>query len=93
MWSPQERTVSVVRRSIDDAADDHPADEDKEQASWMVGLADDCEGCGDLRVNVTLEDHGRPGTGVIAHLAPASARRLRRALADALRELGEDAGP
>lgn len=59
----------------------------------MVGLADDCDGCGDLRVNVTLEDLGRPGTGVIAHLAPAGARRLRRALADALRELGEDTGP
>ncbi|MBA2438008.1 MAG: hypothetical protein H0V52_06615, partial [Acidimicrobiia bacterium] len=51
---------------------------------------DDCEGCGDIRVEVTLEEIGRPGTGLVAHLAPESARRLRRALTTALREVGED---
>jgi len=39
-----------MRRSIDDATDDHPPDEDRGTASWMVGMTDDCESCGDLRV-------------------------------------------
>ena len=82
-----------MRRSIDDAADDHPSgDDDKPPSSWMVGLTDDCEACDDLRVVLTIEDVGAAGAGVVAHLAPATARRLRIALADALRELGEDPG-
>lgn len=59
----------------------------------MVGVSDDCDGCADLRVVLTLEEVGRAGTGVVAHLAPATARRLRGAIAAALRELGEDPGP
>ena len=55
-------------------------------------MSDDCEGCGDLRVVLTLEEAGRAGQGVVAHLAPATARRLRAALAAALTELGEDRG-
>lgn len=55
-------------------------------------MTDDCEACGDLRVSLTLEEVGHAGTGVVAHLAPATARRLRAAIADALRELGEDPG-
>lgn len=82
-----------MRRSIDDALDDHPdGDDERPPASWAVGMSDDCEGCGDLRVVLTLEERGRPGQGVVAHLEPATARRLRRALAAALAELGEDAG-
>jgi hypothetical protein len=81
-----------VRRSIDDGRDDHPADEDSPGSSWMIGMADDCDGCGDLRVILTVEEVGRAGTGVVAHLAPAGARRLRAAIAAALRELGEDPG-
>jgi hypothetical protein len=83
-----------VRRSLDDARDAHPeGDEDKPPASWMVQLLDDCEACGgDLRVTVTLEDVGGAGTGVVAHLDPGGARRLRAALAAALREIGEDPG-
>jgi hypothetical protein len=86
-----------MRRSIDDAADAHPPaadgdDEDKPPASWMVQILDDCEPCGDIRVSLTVEDVGRAGTGVVAHLDPAGARRLRGALADALREAGEDPG-
>lgn len=57
----------------------------------MVQLLDDCEACGDLRVSVTLEDVGAAGTGVVAHLDPAGARRLRAALLAALREAGEEA--
>ena len=86
-----------MRRSLDDARDAHPAtapeDEDKPPASWMVHLLDDCEACGDLRVSLTLEDAGAAGRGVVAHLDPAGARRLRVALAAALREAGEDPGP
>ena len=82
-----------MRRSIDDAVDDHPAgDDERPPASWALGMSDDCEACGDLRVVLTLEEVGRPGQGVVAHLAPATARRLRAALAAALSELGEDRG-
>jgi len=70
--------------------DDHPADDpERAQAAWAVAAMDDCDECADLRVELTLEDAGRPGTGVVAHLAPATARRLRSALGLALRELGE----
>jgi hypothetical protein len=85
-----------MRRSIDDATDDHPAGEDdRPPASWAVAVSDDCEACGDgeLRVVLTLEEAGRAGAGVVAHLAPATARRLRVAVAAALREIGEDPGP
>ena len=84
-----------MRRSIDDAVDAHPADdpdEDKLPAFWLVQLLDDCEACDDVRVSLTLEDVGSAGTGVVAHLDAAGARRLRVALADALREIGEDPG-
>ena len=84
-----------MRRSIDDATDDHPADEDdRPPASWAVAVSDDCEACGDaaLRVVLTLEEVGRSGLGLVAHLAPATARRLRAALAAALREIGEEEG-
>ena len=82
-----------MRRSIDDSADDHPTDDDERPpASWAVMAADDCDACGDVRVVLTLEEVGRAGAGVIAHLGPDNARRLRAALADALGELGEDRG-
>ncbi len=84
-----------MRRSIDDALDDHPpGDDERPPVSWAVALSDDCDACGDgeLRVVVTMEEAGRKGTGLVAHLAPETARRLRAALAAALREIGEDAG-
>ena len=74
--------------------DDHPAgDPERVPAAWAVAMLDDCEECGDLRVELTLEDAGQPGRGVVAHLAPATARQLRAALATALREIGEPPGP
>ena len=60
--------------------------------AWAVAVVDDCAGCDDLRVEVTLEEEGRGGAGLTAHLAPVTARRLRAALAAALREIGEDPG-
>ena len=85
-----------MRRSIDDALDDHPADDDERPpVSWAVALTDDCDACGEgeLRVVLTVEEAGRAGLGIIAHLAPDTARRLRAAIAAALREAGEDPGP
>jgi hypothetical protein len=41
------------------------------------------------RVVLTVEPLGANGEGLVAHLAPDNARRLRKALADALREVGE----
>ena len=81
-----------MRRSIDDARDDHPeGDDERPPVSWAVALSDDCDGCGEgePRVVLTLEEMGRAGTGVIAHLAPDTARRLRAAITDALKEIGE----
>lgn len=82
-----------MKKSIDFSLDDHPHGDERPRVAWAVGLFDDCDGCGDLRVEVLLEEEGRPGTGVAAHLAPPTARRIRVALAAALREVGEDPGP
>ena len=82
-----------MKKSIDFSFDDHPSgDEEKPRVAWAVAVLDDCDGCDDLRVEVTVEDEGAHGTGVIAHLSPATARRVRAALAAALREIGEDPG-
>lgn len=79
-----------MRKLADYGTDDHPADDpERAQAAWSVVLLDDCEGCDDLRVEVTLEEAGQAGRGVVAHLSPATARRLRAALATALKEMGE----
>ena len=79
-----------MKKLADYGADDHPGDDpERAQAAWTVALLDDCEACADLRVELTVEEAGRAGTGVVAHLAPATARRLRTALATALREMGE----
>lgn len=83
-----------MRRSIDDALDDHPVDEERPPVSWMVGLTDDPDASddGEPRVSLTLEERGGAGYGLVAQLAPATARRLRVAIAAALREVGEDPG-
>jgi hypothetical protein len=86
----------VVRRSIDD----HPftpeelpeSDDDLQQLSWAVAISDDYDDA-QPRVVLTLEEVGRAGAGLVAHLPAPIARRLRTALRDALREVGEDPGP
>lgn len=84
-----------MRRSIDDYpfTDDDlpPDDEDAQRLSWAVAISDDYADA-EPRVVLTVEEVGRPGTGLVAHLAPDHARRLRGALHDALRELGEPPG-
>jgi len=83
-----------MKKLADYGEDDHPPDDpERARAAWAVALLDDCDGCADLRVELTLEEVGQAGRGVVAHLAPATARRLRAALAAALREMGEPAGP
>jgi hypothetical protein len=87
-----------MRRSIDD----HPfdaeldptvaEDPDLTPVSWAVAISDDYDDA-EARVVVTVEELGRPGEGLVAHLQPELARRLRRALRDALKEIGEDPGP
>ncbi len=82
--------ADAVKQSVDFSLDDHPRDADRAPASWAVSIADDCDECQDVRVELTLEEQGQRGRGVIAHLNPDSARRLRAALTTALRELGEE---
>jgi hypothetical protein len=80
----------AVKKLADYGLDDHPADDpERARLAWAVAMLDDCEACDDLRIELTLEEAGRPGTGLVSHLAPSSARRLRAALATALREIGE----
>jgi hypothetical protein len=83
-----------MKKSIDFGFDDHPEDdEERPRVAWAVAIVDDCEECADLRVELTVEDEGRSGTGLVAHMSPATARRLRAALASALKDLGEESGP
>lgn len=79
-----------MKKLADYGVDDHPPDDpERAQLAWTVALRDDCDECDDLRVELTVEEVGRPGTGLVGHLAPPTARRLRAALATALREMGE----
>lgn len=84
-----------MRRSIDDlplsAAELPPGAEDATPLSWAVAVSDDYDDA-EPRVVLTVEELGRAGAGLVAHLAPAQARRLRVALRDALREIGEPPG-
>ena len=83
-----------MKKLADYGTDDHPeGDPERAPVAWAVALLDDCDECGDPRIELTVEEAGRPGTGLVGHLAPATARRLRSALALALRELGEPPGP
>jgi hypothetical protein len=86
-----------MRRSIDDVPSDpasYPVGDDDEPLtpmSWAVAVSDDYADT-EPRVVLTVEEVGRAGAGLVAHLDPAVARRLRVALRDALREIGEDPG-
>ena len=79
-----------MKKLADYGTDDHPPDDpERARLAWAVALLDDCAECEELRVELTVEEAGRPGTGLVGHLAPATARRLRTALGTALREMGE----
>jgi hypothetical protein len=80
-----------VKKLADYGRDDHPADDpDRAQIAWAVAVLDDCDECNDLRVELTVEEVGRPGTGLVGHLSVRTALRLQAALRTALREVGED---
>lgn len=79
-----------MKKLADYGLDDHPADDpERARLAWAVAALDDCDGCGDLRVELTVEEEGDAGAGLVGHLSPATARRLRAALATALKEMGE----
>jgi hypothetical protein len=86
-----------MRRSIDDhpfdPAEDPAIAEDSDitPTSWAVAISDDYEDA-EPRVVLTVEEIGRAGAGLVTHLTPDLARRLRIALRDALREVGADPG-
>jgi hypothetical protein len=84
-----------MRRSIDDypfaEADLPPGDEDIARLSWAIAISDDYDDA-EPRVVLTVEAVGQPGEGLVAHLPAQLARRLRGAIHDALREIGEDPG-
>ncbi len=84
-----------MRRSIDDQplteADLPEGADDATPVSWAVAICDDYDDA-EPRLVLTVEELGRPGAGIVVHLAPDHARRLRGALHDALREIGEDHG-
>ena len=81
-----------MRRSIDDQpiteSELPPGAEDATPVSWAIAICDDYDDA-TPRVVLTVEALGANGEGLVAHLAPDNARRLRKALADALREVGE----
>ena len=87
-----------MRRSIDDdqvpapPVDPDEADEGgPADVNWSVSICDDYDDAG-LRVQLTVEEVGAPGTGLVVHLDPERARRLRLALHSSLKELGKDPG-
>jgi hypothetical protein len=84
-----------MRRSIDDhpfeESDVPPGLDDAARLSWAVAISDDYDDA-EARIVLTVEEVGRPGEGLVAHLSPPLARRLRVAIADGLREIGEEAG-
>lgn len=81
-----------MRRSIDDQpltlAELPTGLDDVAEVSWAVAVCDDYDDA-NPRVVLTVEPIGRAGEGLAAHLSPDHARRLVRALTDALREIGE----
>lgn len=87
-----------MRRSIDDHPFDPTLDPvvaddpDLTPVSWAIAISDDYDDA-EPRVVLTVDELGRPGEGLVAHLLPVEARRLRTALRDALKEVGEAPGP
>ena len=81
-----------MRRSIDDQPLTHAelpkGSDDVAEVSLAVAICDDYDDASP-HVVVTMEALGHAGEGLAAHLSPDHARRLVRAISDALREIGE----
>jgi hypothetical protein len=83
-----------MRRSIDDDQVPVPPSDDAADlaaVNWALSICDDYDDA-DPRIQLTVEEVGAAGTGMVAHLDPDRARRLRLALATALRQVGQDPG-
>jgi len=84
-----------MRRSIDDYPmqphDLPPGDEDAKLVSWGVAVSDDYDDA-EPRIVLTIDEIGHAGEGLIGHFTPEIARRLRKAIHDGLREIGEETG-
>ncbi len=59
--------------------------------SWGVAVSDDYDDA-EPRIVLTIDEIGHAGEGLIGHFTPNMARRLRKAIHDGLREIGEEAG-
>ena len=81
------RSIDVVNLDLGEIPDGL---DDVTPLSWTIAVSDDYDDA-EPRVQLTVEPLGGAGDGLVAHLSPTNARRLRRALADALREVGEPA--
>lgn len=79
------RSIDVVQMELGDMPEGL---DDVTPLSWTVAVSDDYDDA-EPRVQLTVERLGEAGEGLVAHLSPTNARRLRQALADALREVGE----
>ena len=79
------RSIDVVQLDLKDLPDGL---DDPTPVAWTISVSDDYDDA-EPRVQMTVERLGDAGNGLVAHLSPTNARRLRTALADALKEIGE----
>ncbi len=79
------RSIDVVQLDLNDLPDGL---DDPTPVAWTISVSDDYDDA-EPRVQMTVERLGDAGNGLVAHLSPTNARRLRTALADALKEIGE----
>lgn len=79
------RSIDVVQLDLNDLPDGL---DDPTPVAWTISVSDDYDDA-EPRVQMTVERVGDAGNGLVAHLSPTNARRLRTALADALKEIGE----
>jgi len=79
------RSIDVVQLDLNDLPDGL---DDPTPVAWTITVSDDYDDA-EPRVQMTVERLGDAGNGLVAHLSPTNARRLRTALADALKEIGE----
>ena len=79
------RSIDVVQLDLNDLPEGL---DDPTPVAWTTAVSDDYDDA-EPRVQMTVERLGDAGNGLVAHLSPTDARRLRTALADALKEIGE----
>lgn len=79
------RSVDVVQLDMNDLPEGL---DDATPVAWTIAVSDDYDDA-EPRVQMTVEPLGSPGEGLVAHLSPNNVRRLRTALEDALKEIGE----